>query len=101
MDIKITITYTNSPYDGPWQVLLEVDAVRHSFSVEIKSKDHLNQVSIPGGPHGEVLLEGDLGDILEVEFVEGRVLVVKGSYGVLRLDLCEKSLVEYLSKPSS
>jgi len=73
--------------------------VRHSFSVEIKSKNHLNQVSILGGPHEEVLLEGDLGEILGIEFVEGRVLVVKGSYGVLRLDLCEKSLVEYLSKP--
>ena len=68
----------------------------HSFSVEIYSKTHLHQVSIPKGDHGEVLLEGELGEITGIEFVEGRVMVVRGSYGVLRLDVCEERLIEFL-----
>jgi len=72
--------------------------MRHSFSVEMKSKTHLHQVSIPKGDHGEVLLEGELGEISEIEFVEGRVMVVRGSCGVLRLDVCEERFNELLSK---
>ena len=73
--------------------------MRHSFSVEMKSKTHLHQVSIPKGDQGEVLLEGELGEISEIEFVEGRVMVVRGSYGVFRLDVCEERFNELVSKP--
>jgi len=69
--------------------------MRHSFSVEMRSKTHLHQVSIPKGGHGDVLLEGELGEITGIEFVEGRVMVVRGSYGVLRLDICEERLIEF------
>jgi hypothetical protein len=46
-----------------------------------------------------VLLEGDLGQITGLEFVESRVLVVKGAHGVLRLDLCEASVRRLLGPP--
>ena len=69
--------------------------MRHSFSVEMSSKVYLHQLYIPD--HGEVLLEGELGEIIEVGFVEGRVLVVSGSHGVLRLDVCEELFRSLLS----
>jgi len=62
-----------------------------SFSVELR-RSSLHQVSITKGPLGKVLLEGELGQIPGLEFVEGRVLVIKGVHGVLRLDLCEASV---------
>ena len=70
-----------------------------SFSVELR-RSSLHQVSIPKGPRGQVLLEGELGQITGLEFVEGRVLVVKGDHGVLRLDLCEASVRRLLGQPS-
>jgi len=70
-----------------------------SFSVELR-RSSLHQVSIPKGPRGQVLLEGELGQVTCLEFVEGRVLVVKGDHGVLRLDLCEASVRRLLGPPS-
>ena len=70
----------------------------HSFSVEMKSKTHLHQVTIPREDRGEVLLEGELGEIDEIEFVEGRVMEIRGSYGVLRLDICKETFCNLLSR---
>jgi len=70
-----------------------------SFSVELR-RSSLHQVSIPKGQLGKVLLEGELGQITGLEFVEGRVLVVKGVHGVLRLDLCEASVRSLLGQTS-
>ncbi|OGD47835.1 hypothetical protein A3K69_05845 [Candidatus Bathyarchaeota archaeon RBG_16_57_9] len=70
-----------------------------SFSVELR-RSSLHQVSIPRGPRGQVLLEGELGQVTGLEFVEGRVLVVKGVNGLLRLDLCEASVRRLLEPPN-
>ena len=47
-----------------------------------------------------MLLEGELGQVTGLEFVEGRVLVVKGVNGLLRLDLCEASVRRLLEPPN-
>jgi hypothetical protein len=75
-----------------------VNKLRHSFSVELKSKKHLHQMMLSKEPHGGVFFEGELGEIDELEYIEGRVLVVAGSNGTLRIDICESKLMESLTK---
>ncbi len=75
-----------------------VKQLRHSFSVELKSKKHLHQMTLSKEPHGGVFFEGELGEISELEFIEGRVLVVTGVNGTLRIDICESKLIGGLTK---
>ena len=75
-----------------------VKQLRHSFSVELKSKKHLHQMMLSKEPHGGVFFEGELGEISELEYIEGRVLVVTGSNGTLRIDICESKLIGVFTK---
>jgi len=75
-----------------------VKQLRHSFSVELKSKKHLHQMMLSKEPHGGVFFEGELGDISELEYIEGKVLVVTGSNGTLRIDICESKLIGVFTK---
>jgi len=47
---------------------------------------------------GGVFFEGALGEISELEFIEGKVLVVTGANGTLRIDICESKLMGDLTK---
>ncbi len=71
--------------------------LRHSFSVELKSKKHLHQLML-SDTRGGVFFEGELGEIDDLEFIEGRVLVLTGSNGTLRIDICESKLMGGLTK---
>ena len=58
------------------------------FSIELASNKHLTRFSTSsnnGG--GSVLVEGTLGKLMHALFVEPEILEVKGSFGVLRLNL--------------
>jgi len=56
------------------------------FTVELDSGSDLKRVSIPNGPR-RMLVEGTIGILKHVEFLEGIVLEVIGTKGVLRIDL--------------
>ena len=73
---------------------------RHSFSVEMASKEHLNLVSVSNDLNGEVVFEGELGGLVRVELIEGILLKITGDNGVIRIDLTEKELSHVLSKKS-
>lgn len=53
------------------------------FSIELSSNQHLTRFSANGG----VLIEGTLGKLQHASFVEPEILEVKGTYGVLRLNV--------------
>ena len=72
--------------------------MRHSFSVDLKSRSYLHQLIVSRESQGQVMLEGELGEITEIEYIEGKVLVVTGSNGVLRLDICRERLIDGLSE---
>ena len=57
------------------------------FSVELKSKNNLKNVTLANGSSDSVLIEGTIGELLQASFAEGVVLEVVGKNGVLRLDL--------------
>jgi hypothetical protein len=61
--------------------------VGHVFSIEMKSKRYVKNISISNESHDRVLFEGDLGELEEVSFIGGSMLEVRGSNGVLRVEL--------------
>ena len=66
--------------------------MEHSFSVELKSKEYVKNMSISDEAHGQVLIEGNLGELLELSIVEGDVLEFTCVYGVLRIDVLDEQL---------
>jgi len=58
------------------------------FSIELTSNMFLTRLStISNGKNAGVLIEGTLGKLQHALFVEPEILEVKGSCGVLRLNL--------------
>jgi hypothetical protein len=57
------------------------------FSIELASNRHLTRFSTTSNGGGGVLIEGTLGKLQHAFFVEPEILEVKGSCGVLRLNL--------------
>jgi len=78
--------------------MLEVKNSEHTFTVELKSKEYVNNISISDQTHDLVLFEGNLGKLLELSLVEGDVLEFVGVNGVLRIAVTigqlEKTLIE-------
>ena len=70
--------------------------MEHAFSIEMKSKKHVKHISLSDESHEHVLFEGILGELEELSMVEGAVLEVKGTNGVLRIDLSKDELQKML-----
>ena len=62
------------------------------FSVELKSKNDLKNITLVNDSNDSVLVEGTIGELVQATFVEGVVLEVLGKNGVLRLDLGEDEI---------
>ena len=67
------------------------------FSLELNSKEHVKRFTILNGAGSRVLVEGFLGVLQQITLVEGLMLEVKGSKGVLRMDMMEDELRRVLS----
>ena len=66
--------------------------LEHSFSIEVKSKKYVRNISISDEDYNRVFFEGFLGELKELSHVEGRMLEIKCTHGVLRIDLNEEEL---------
>ncbi len=64
----------------------------HTFSIQLKSKDYLKGVALPNDEEGNVLIEGFLGKLENVNFIEGIMLEINGGNRSLRIDLNERVL---------
>jgi len=80
--------------------MLEVEVLEHTFSVEMKSKRYVKNISISDEAHDRVLFEGNLGELLELSLVEGNVLEFVGVNGVLRVAITEGQLREAIKLAS-
>ena len=69
-----------------------------SFSVVLWSRDDLYGLVLNGNRGKGVTLNGSLGIIMDIEFIENSVLVISGENGELRLDLHPETLSNKLSK---
>lgn len=72
----------------------------HVFSVEMKSKRHVRSISISNEARDRVLFEGDLGELEEVAFIEGSMLEVRGTNGVLRVELGQRETEKLMGQMS-
>ena len=62
------------------------------FSVELKSKRNLKNVTLTNGSSDSVLVEGTIGELVQAKFAEGVILEVVGKEGILRVDLGEDEI---------
>ena len=60
--------------------------------MELNSKEHVKRFMILNGAGSRVLVEGFLGELQQITLVEGLMLEVKGSNGILRMDMTENDL---------
>jgi len=70
----------------------EADGKERVFSVELKSKRNLKNVTLTNGSSDSVLVEGTIGELVQAAFAEGIILEVVGKNGVLRIDLREDEI---------
>ena len=68
------------------------------FSVELKSKGQLKNVTLTNGAGESVLVEGTIGKLVQATFEDGIVLEVVGDKGILRLDLREDEIKKTASQ---
>jgi hypothetical protein len=64
------------------------------FSVELKSKAHLKNVTLTNGTTDNALIEGTLGELVEATIAEDVVLEVVGTKGTLRINLARNEIME-------
>lgn len=69
----------------------------HAFSIELRSKSYLS-LDQPKEVEGSVLIEGTLGELQSLMFVEGVMIELKGTRGVLRMDMTESEWNQLLRK---
>jgi len=63
-----------------------------SFSIELKSKVDLKNLTLNNSSQESAVIEGTLGKLEHAEFVEDMVLELLGSKGVLRIDVGENEI---------
>ncbi len=63
-----------------------------AFSVDLKSRMAVRTVSLGNGRGNGVAIEGSLGTLEHVGFLDGTVLEVAGTDGVIRVDLSREEL---------
>lgn len=80
--------------------MLSLENVEHTFSIEMKSKRHVKNISISNEARDRVLFEGNLGKLLNISLVEGDVLELIGVNGVLRINLTKEQLQETIKTAS-
>ena len=69
-----------------------MDEKERFFSVELKSKTNMKNVTMTNGGHENVLIEGTIGRLRHATFVDGVVLEVGCEKGVLRLNVTQDEI---------
>ena len=80
--------------------MLILNSLDHVFSIEMKSKRFVKNISISNEAHDLVLFEGNLGKLLGISLVEGDVLELIGINGILRVNLTKEQLLESIKNAS-
>ncbi|MBN1357259.1 hypothetical protein JW988_00665 [Candidatus Bathyarchaeota archaeon] len=70
----------------------EMKAEERYFSVELKSKTELKNITLANDSYDSVLVEGTIGELVQAMFVEDVILEIIGKKGTLRINLKPKEL---------
>ena len=68
------------------------------FSIELKSKEYVKRFAMPNENGVNVLIEGFLGELQGLSFIEDIMLEIRGVNGILRMDLRKEELRDLLQK---
>jgi hypothetical protein len=71
--------------------------IDHAFSIELSSKKYVSFEQAKD-VESSVLIEGYLGDLISLTFVEGMMMELKGTTGIFRLDISETEFDELKNK---
>lgn len=74
------------------------NAEDHMFSIELKSKDYVKSLALQNAESGNVLIEGFLGKLENLNFTEGVMLEINGANGSLKMDLTRNEMKRLLPK---
>ncbi len=66
--------------------------IERFFSVDLKSKAHLKNVTLTNGTTDNALIEGTLGELVEATIAEDVILEVVGTKGTLRINLSRNEI---------
>jgi hypothetical protein len=80
--------------------MLETRILDHTFSIELKSKIHVKNITISDEAKDKVLFEGSIGKLLDLSLIEDNVLEFIGSNGIIRIAVTEKQLKKALKEAS-
>ena len=69
-----------------------------SFYIELNSKDHIKRISFPDGSGDQLTIEGFLGELEGIELIEDIMIEIRGTDGVLKMDLTRAELEKTLQK---
>ena len=70
----------------------EMEETERFFSVELKSRADLTNITLANGTKDNVLVEGTIGELVKAVFVENMILEIVGKKGTLRINLKAKEL---------
>lgn len=68
--------------------------IERFFTVELKSKAHLKNVTLTNGSTDNALIEGTLGELVQATFAEDEILEVVGTKGTFRINLSRQEIRE-------
>jgi hypothetical protein len=63
---------------------------KHAFSIEMRSREYIKRISVSDNSRDPVIFEGELGKLNGFRIVEGLMLEVDGTNGVLRIDMTQE-----------
>ena len=73
-----------------------VEKRSRSFSIELKKRGLIKRISLPEGSGDWLMIEGFIGELVEVELIEDILLQIKATDGILRIDLTRDELKKTL-----
>jgi len=82
-------------------ILKKRAAVERVFSVDLKSRNGVKTASLDDRKGSGVTIEGTLGVLERASFLDGTVLEIAGTMGVLRVDLQREELLGMPEKRAS
>ncbi len=68
------------------------------MSIELETKEHVKRLSLSDEGRERVLVEGVLGELEDLDVLEGTVFQLKGANGSLTLDLTGEEISRMLTK---
>lgn len=66
--------------------------IERGLSIEMISKKHVRSLIIGDETRDRVLIDVNLGKLIQLTSVDGRVLEIKGANGTFRVDVTEEEL---------